>query len=77
LVCGLLAEIRAATYRAHAAGELNGRVLFALDEAANIAPLAELPAIASEGGGQGLKLLAAFQDLSQARARWARRLMGS
>jgi type IV secretion system protein VirD4 len=41
-----------------------------LDEAANIAPMAELPAIASEGGGQGLTLLAAFQDLSQARARW-------
>ncbi|MGH2876907.1 MAG: TraG/TraD/VirD4 family protein, partial [Solirubrobacteraceae bacterium] len=47
-----------------------GRVLFALDEAANIAPLDELPAIASEGGGQGLTLLAAFQDLSQARRRW-------
>ena len=45
-------------------------MLFALDEVANIAPLAELPAIASEGGGQGLTLLAAFQDLSQARARW-------
>jgi type IV secretion system protein VirD4 len=70
LVCGLLAEIRAATYRAHALRELAGRVLFALDEVANIAPLAELPAIASEGGGQGLVLLAALQDLSQARARW-------
>jgi conjugative relaxase-like TrwC/TraI family protein len=45
-------------------------VLFALDEVANIAPLEELPQIASEGGGQGLDLLAALQDLSQARARW-------
>lgn len=70
VVCGLLAEIRRATYRAHAAGSLNGRVLFALDEVANIAPLQELPQIASEGGGQGLALLAALQDLSQARARW-------
>ncbi|MGI8411412.1 MAG: type IV secretory system conjugative DNA transfer family protein, partial [Solirubrobacteraceae bacterium] len=70
LVCGLLSEIRRATYRAHRDGMLSGRVLFALDEAANIAPLGELPAIASEGGGQGLCLLAAFQDLSQARARW-------
>ena len=70
LVCGLLAEVRAATYRAHAAGELPRRVLFALDEVANVAPLAELPSIASEGGGQGLVLLAALQDLSQARARW-------
>jgi type IV secretion system protein VirD4 len=70
LVCGLLAEIRAATY--HAARDLTpaARMLFALDEVANIAPLAELPQIASEGGGQNLTLLAAFQDLSQARARW-------
>ena len=70
LVCGLLAEVRRATYRAHTAGQLAGRVLFALDEVANIAPLEELPQIASEGGGQGLLLLAAFQDLSQARQRW-------
>jgi type IV secretory pathway TraG/TraD family ATPase VirD4 len=70
IVCGLLAEIRRATYRAHDRGGLRGRVLFALDEVANIAPLEELPQIASEGGGQGLDLLAALQDLSQARARW-------
>jgi type IV secretion system protein VirD4 len=71
IVCGLLSEIRRATYRAHGSGQLaSGRMLFALDEAANIAPLDELPQIASEGGGQGLILLAAFQDLSQARQRW-------
>ncbi len=70
LVCGLLTEIRQATYAAHAAGHLPARVLFALDEVANIAPIPELPAIASEGGGQGVLLLAALQDLSQARARW-------
>ncbi|MGH2843491.1 MAG: type IV secretory system conjugative DNA transfer family protein [Solirubrobacteraceae bacterium] len=71
LVCGLLAEIRRATYHAHASGQLDGRrVLFALDEVANVAPITELPQIASEGGGQGLLLLAVLQDLSQARARW-------
>jgi len=70
LVCGLLAEIRREIYHAHRDGELAHSVLFALDEAANIAPVGELPAIASEGGSQGLALLAAFQDLSQARARW-------
>ncbi|MGB0092708.1 MAG: TraG/TraD/VirD4 family protein [Solirubrobacteraceae bacterium] len=70
LVCGLLAEIRRATYQTHRNGQVHGRVLFALDEAANIAPLEELPQIASEGGGQGLTVLAAFQDLSQARQRW-------
>lgn len=68
IVCGLLAEIRRATYQAHAQGQLAGCVLFALDEVANIAPLEELPQIASEGGGQGL--LVALQDLSQARQRW-------
>lgn len=52
LVCGLLAEIRRATYHAHAAGPLAGRVLFALDEVANVAPIAELPQIASEGGAR-------------------------
>lgn len=31
-----------------------------------------MPQIASEGGGQGLTLLAALQDLSQARARWGK-----
>jgi type IV secretory pathway TraG/TraD family ATPase VirD4 len=76
IVCGLLAEIRRATYQAHAKGELTGRVLFALDEVANIAPLEELPQIASEGGGQGLLLLAAVQDLSQARARWGHQADG-
>src|ERR1019366_1494274 len=72
VVCGLLAEVRRATYRAHAAARLPHLVLFALDEVANIAPLQELPQIASEGGGQGLALLAALQDLSQARARWGK-----
>jgi type IV secretion system protein VirD4 len=70
LVCGLLSEIRRATYLAHRQRTMKRPVLFALDEVANIAPLEELPQIASEGGGQGLILLAALQDLSQARARW-------
>jgi type IV secretion system protein VirD4 len=78
VVCGLLAEIRRHTYRAFHQGRMrqNGRVLFALDEAANIAPLEELPQIASEGGSQGLILLAAFQDLSQARGRWGQAAEG-
>ncbi|MGN6169076.1 MAG: type IV secretory system conjugative DNA transfer family protein, partial [Solirubrobacteraceae bacterium] len=70
LVCGLLAEIRRETYHAHAQRPLSARVLFALDEVRNIAPLGELPQMASEGGGQGLCLLSVLQDLSQARERW-------
>jgi type IV secretion system protein VirD4 len=72
IVCGLLSEIRRATYQAFHQQRLPNRVLFALDEVANIAPLDELPQIASEGGGQGLILLAALQDLSQARGRWGK-----
>jgi len=45
-------------------------VLLALDEVANIAPLPDLPALVSEGGGQGVLTLACLQDLSQARRRW-------
>jgi len=44
--------------------------VFALDEVANIAPLPNLPAMISEGGGQGAPVLACLQDLSQARVRW-------
>jgi type IV secretion system protein VirD4 len=41
-------------------------VFFALDEIANIAPLASFEQIVTEGGGQGISMLACFQDLSQA-----------
>jgi type IV secretory pathway TraG/TraD family ATPase VirD4 len=42
----------------------------ALDELANIAPLPDLPAMVSEGGGQRVLTLGCLQDLSQARQRW-------
>ena len=51
-------------------------MLLALDEVANIAPLPDLPAMVSEGGGQGVITLACFQDLSQARQRWPGRADG-
>ncbi len=71
LVVGLLSDIRRAAYaRAARDGTDGPPVVLALDELANIAPLPELPAMVSEGGGQGLVLLACLQDLSQARRRW-------
>ncbi|GAA4840657.1 hypothetical protein GCM10023201_33410 [Actinomycetospora corticicola] len=72
LVVGLLEEIRRAAYaRARGQGAMNAAPVFwALDEIANIAPLEKLPGIVSEAGGQGLQIMACFQDLSQARARW-------
>jgi len=43
------------------------RVLLLLDEAANIAPLPNLAALASVAGGEGLQLVTIYQDLSQVR----------
>ena len=67
LVVALLEQIRAAVY---ARPRNAAPMVFALDEVAGIAPLPSLPALAAEGGGQGLITLACLQDLSQARARW-------
>ena len=67
LVVGLVEELVHATYDRHAEG---ARLLLALDELANVAPLPRLASIVSEGGGQGVLTLACLQDLSQARARW-------
>ena len=66
IVVALLDQIRTATYRCHPKTPM----LFALDEVANIAPLADLPATLAEGGSQGLVVMACLQDLSQARSRW-------
>ena len=75
MVVGLLTEIRAAAYAGHARALSAGdhrpdALVLALDEVANIAPLPDLPAMVSEGGGQGVLTMACLQDLSQARMRW-------
>jgi len=69
LIVGLIDYLVHATYDAHHRG---ARLLLALDEVANVAPLPGLAAIVSEGGGQGVVTLACLQDLSQARTRWGR-----
>jgi len=71
VIVAFLEQVRAATYRAASSGALRLPVTFVLDEVANVAPLPDLPAMVSEGGGQGLLTMACLQDLSQARARWA------
>ena len=67
LVAGLLDALVHATYERHDDG---ATLLLALDELANVAPLPSLPAIVSEGAGQGVLVLGCLQDLSQARVRW-------
>ncbi len=67
LVVGLIEHVVHTTYERHHDG---ARLLLALDEMANVAPLPQLPSLVSEGGGQGVLTLACLQDLSQARVRW-------
>ena len=80
MVVGLIEDIRQATYERSAermrAHRREPPVLLALDEVANIAPLPDLPSMVSEGGGQGLVIMACLQDLSQARHRWSARADG-
>jgi type IV secretion system protein VirD4 len=70
LVVAAIGDVRDATYERERVGERGPPTLLALDEVANIAPIPDLPAMLSEGAGQGLVVLACLQDLSQARGRW-------
>jgi type IV secretory pathway TraG/TraD family ATPase VirD4 len=75
LVIGLLSAIQRATYALHKHDEEHGLtggrqpVTFVLDEMYG-APLPDLPQLLADGGGQGLLICGALQDLSQAQARW-------
>ncbi|MCZ0732496.1 type IV secretory system conjugative DNA transfer family protein [Mycolicibacterium iranicum] len=72
-VVALLEAIRFEQYRRYAdlakSETPSSPVTFVLDEVANTAPV-DVPAIASEAGGQRLHLVIALQDLAQARHRW-------
>lgn len=71
LVVAFLDSARAGCYTAWSAGP-PGRppLTLVLDELANISPIPDLPALVSEGGGQGVLTMGFLQDLSQARSRW-------
>ncbi len=45
-------------------------LLIVLDEAANIAPIVDLDAIAATGSGHGITLVSVFQDIAQIEARY-------
>ena len=70
LVVAILGDVRDAAYARSRDEHAGPPTLLALDEVANIAPIPDLPSMVSEGGGQGLLVLACLQDLSQARVRW-------
>ncbi len=52
---------------------LDPPLLLLLDEAANIAPLPELDAVASTASGQGIQLVTIWQDIAQITARYGAR----
>ena len=73
LFVGILMTVVTRAY-AKASREPRGRLqpelgLF-LDELANVVPIEELPALASQGAGRGVVLMSIVQDLSQLRARY-------
>jgi len=75
LFATLVAQVVEAAYeRAGRQGEpLDPPLLVVLDEAANVAPLAELDALASTAAGHGVQLVTVWQDLAQLHARYGTR----
>jgi len=58
-------------------GRLDPPLLVMLDEAANIAPLPDLPALLAAGGGDGIVTAVVLQSLDQARGRWGAQAAGA
>jgi type IV secretion system protein VirD4 len=72
LFATLVAQVIAEAYRramVHGKG-LDPPLLVVLDEAANVAPLAELDVLASTAAGHGVQLVTVWQDLAQLNARY-------
>ncbi len=63
----------AAFARSSRSGPLRPPLLVVLDEAANIAPVAELDALAATCAGHGIQLVTVWQDLAQIHARYGPR----
>ena len=70
LIVGLLEQIRHSTYDAAQQRIAWPTMFWAIDEAPNIAPIHDMPALVSQAGGQNLQVMIGLQDLSQARTRW-------
>jgi type IV secretion system protein VirD4 len=72
LFTALLSQIIVAAYRksAEVGGPLDPPLLIVLDEAANIAPVENLPTIAATAASMGVQIITVFQDLAQIRLRY-------
>lgn len=71
LFAGLVEHVIDAAYARAAAGRpCDPSLLVVLDEAANTAPIRNLPQIAATAAGQGIQVVTIFQDLAQARSRY-------
>ncbi|HET7475206.1 MAG TPA: TraM recognition domain-containing protein [Dermatophilaceae bacterium] len=53
-------------------GRLDPPLTLVLDEAANVAPLPDLPTLMADGGGRGITTWAFVQSFAQLRTRWGR-----
>ena len=73
--CALVKQVLEAAFeRSGRTGDpLDPPLLVVLDEAANIAPLAELDGLAATCAGHGVQLVTVWQDLSQITARYGER----
>jgi len=72
LFATVLTQLLDAAYRQHAATgkPLDPPLLMVIDEAANIAPIDDLPTVASTAAATGVQLAAVFQDLAQIKSRY-------
>jgi type IV secretion system protein VirD4 len=75
LFATLVSQIIAEAYRRSMAtgGPLDPPLLVVLDEAANVAPLAELDVLASTAAEHGVQLVTVWQDLAQLNARYGQK----
>jgi type IV secretion system protein VirD4 len=75
LFTALVTEVIDRAVRAAGAngGSLDPPLLVVLDEAAHVAPLAELDTLAATAAGHGIQLVTVWQDLSQITARYGGR----
>jgi len=75
LFSGLVTRVIDAAFdrAGHQGGRLHPPLLIVLDEAANVAPVAELDVLASTAAGHGIQLVTVWQDLAQLTARYGAR----